>query len=145
MLLLLLQVLTEKRERGLVFNEAKVTSKRLNKPLLNAGCGLTYRGAILGSDVNMDVVPRDVPNFVLGNVEDMSMFNDKQFGAVFCAHVLEHVNNLAKAKSELERVADYQFIITPSPFFMLSWLLPKHKRVFNDTKGMSVLAEISRV
>lgn len=137
-----LQLLAEYRERELIFSEAKATANRLNKPLLNAGCGVTYWRAIKESDVNMDVVPQDVPNFVLGSIEDMSMFYDKQFGAVFCAHVLEHVDDLAKAKTELERVADYQFIITPSPLFLSSWLLPKHKRVFNDTAGMLVLAEI---
>jgi len=145
MFLLPLQLFAEQRERDLVFDEAKATANRLNKPLLNAGCGFKYWRAIMESDVNMDVVPQDVPNFVLGTVENMSMFSDKQFGAVFCVHVLEHVDNLARAKSELERVADYQFIVTPSPLFLSSWLLPKHKRVFNDTKGMSVLVEIPRV
>ena len=142
MFLLPLQLLAEQRERGLIFNQARAVADSLNKPLLNAGCGITYWRAIMESDLNMDVVPRDVPNFVLGSVEDMSMFYDKQFGAVYCSHVLEHVSDLAGAKAELERVADYQFVITPSPFFLSSWLLPRHKRVFNDTKGISVLAEI---
>jgi hypothetical protein len=145
MFLLPLQLLAEQRERDLVFDEAKATANRLNKPLLNAGCGFKYWRAIMESAVNMDAVPQDVPNFVLGSIEDMSMFYDKQFGSVFCAHVLEHVNNLEKAKAELERVADYQFIITPSPLFLSSWLLPEHIRVFNDTEGMSVLAEIPKV
>lgn len=129
-------------EKELVFSEARATANRLGKPLLNAGCGIFFWRAINGSDVNMDVTPRDVPRFVLGSIEDMSMFRDKEFGAVFCSHVLEHVKDLERARSELERVADYQFIITPSPFFLSGWLSPWHRRIFNDTQGKAVLLEL---
>jgi ubiquinone/menaquinone biosynthesis C-methylase UbiE len=90
----------------------------------------------------MDFSYRDVPNFVLGDIEDMSMFADRQFGAVFCSHVLENVKNLDAAKRELARVADYQFIITPSPLSIIGWLSPWHVRVFKDNHGGEVLAEL---
>jgi hypothetical protein len=142
MLLLPLQVLAEYRERDMTFDQAREMAASLGKPLLNCGCGSWYSRAIRESDVNLDIIPRNVPNFIQGDIEDMNMFCDKQFGAVYCAHVLEHVMDLEKAKAELERVADYQFIITPSPLFLLSWFHPEHRRVFADTKGEAVLFEL---
>lgn len=131
-----------KFEQDNIFMEAKQTALRLGKPLLNAGCGSAYWRGLNESDVNIDIEPRDVPNFVLCSVEDMSMFPDKYFGAVFCSHVLEHVNNLQAAKSELERVADYQYIITPNPLSLSGWLSPWHVRVFKDNHGGDVLVEL---
>lgn len=139
---MLLETVAQQAEKDLIFWQARETANALGKPLLNAGCGIWYQTAIMHSDVNMDVKPRNAPNFVLGSIEDMGMFRDKQFGAVFCSHVLEHVNGLEQARAELERVADYQFIITPSPLFITNWFCPWHKRVFKDTHGQQVLLEL---
>lgn len=136
------EIFAELREKDLVFWQAREAANAAGKPLLNAGCGIWYQTAILNSDVNMDYKRRNVPNFVLSSLEDMSMFGDKQFGAVFCSHVLEHVKDLGKARAELDRVADYEFIITPSPLFITNWLSPWHRRVFNDTRGQQVLLEL---
>lgn len=133
--------LAELREKNIVFDQAKAMAISLGKPLLNAGCGQFFGKGLEQSDVNLDVIPRDVPRFVLGSVADMSMFADKQFGAVFCAHVLEHVRDMEKAKSELARVADYQYIITPSPLFLTNWVYPYHQRIFADTRGGDVMVE----
>lgn len=143
---MLLQVISENLEREKVFSEAKAKSIQTGKPLLNAGCGSIkliggFTRAILESDVNLDIDPREVPDFVQASIEDIP-FPDKYFGVVFCCHVLEHVESLEAAKGELERVADYQFIITPSPIFPLSVLHPGHKRVFKDIKGEKVLLEL---
>ena len=136
------EILAEYLEKDLVFTRAREAADRLGKPLLNAGCGIWYWRAITESDVNLDETSRNVPNFVLGTVEDMSMFKDKEFGAVFCSHVLEHVKDLGKARLELERVADYQFIITPSPLFLTNWFCPGHRRIFRDTGGKDVWLEL---
>ena len=136
------EIIPELLGKDPVFEEAKATAMRLGKPLLNAGCGSSYWRGIMESDVNLDSKLRNVPRFVLGSVEGMSMFYDKQFGAVFCSHVLEHVYDLARAKAELARVADYQYIITPSPLFLTNWFCPFHSRIFKDTKGGEVLLEL---
>lgn len=140
--MILLEPLVELREKDLIFSQARETANRLGKPLLNAGCGIWYQRAISESDVNIDAVPRSVPNFIQATVENLSIFSDKQFGAVFCSHVLEHVGNLEKARSELQRVADYQFIITPSPLFLTNWFCPGHRRIFKDVSGEEVLLEL---
>lgn len=120
-------------EKVAVFNQAKTKAKELGKPLLNAGCGWYYRQAINESDINLDIVPRNVPNFVLAPVESIP-FPDKYFGAVFCSHVVEHTENLETAMAELRRVSDFQFIIVPEPIWLNNWLNPSHRRVFVGDK-----------
>ncbi|MFC1961591.1 methyltransferase domain-containing protein [Chloroflexota bacterium] len=78
------------------------------------GCKSIYTDS---SDVNLDIVARDVPHFVLGDIQNLEMFADKQFGAVYASHVLEHVEEPDTALRELSRVAEYVFVITPLPFF----------------------------
>jgi hypothetical protein len=154
----MLEFLFQEIDHYRVFDEARRKADELGKPLLNAGCeGLPYISlahpssflsrariySIRKSDVNLDIVPRPgVPNFVLGNIEDLSMFYDKQFGAVFASHILEHVNDLEKAQSELARVADYQFIMTPPAVALGAWLTPEHRRVFADSRGQKVLLDL---
>ena len=116
-------------EKGAVFSQARAKANQLGKPLLNAGCGNLYWEAIYGSDVNLDNKPRNVPRFVLGSIEDIP-YPDKYFGVVFCSHVLEHTDNWHKAYSELNRVADYIYIIVPKPIWVSNWLNLDHKRFF---------------
>ncbi|MFC2058291.1 methyltransferase domain-containing protein [Chloroflexota bacterium] len=116
---------------GLVFREAKRAARAAGKPLLNAGCKLTYTEK---SDVNCDIVHRAVPRFVRGDIQNLEMFSDKQFGAVYASHVLEHVENPEIALKELDRVADNTFVITPLPIWPWSWLHPHHRWIFWGTR-----------
>jgi len=133
-----IQVLFERTERDGVFSQAKAKALELGKPLLNAGCGALkpiggFPKAIRESDVNLDVEPQEVPRFIQGSVEQIP-YPDKYFGAVFCCHVLEHIDNLDQGLAELYRVADYVYIIVPSSIWPSTWLHTGHKRVFLDDK-----------
>ncbi len=110
-----------------IFNKAREVATRTGKPLLNVGCGSAYTKH---SDVNLDIRKKEVPNFVRGDIQDLSMFKDKEFGAVFASHVIEHTNNPDAALSELHRVADNVFLITPLPFWPSAWLGYGHKWLF---------------
>ncbi len=128
------QVVFENGERDRVFAQARAKARRLRKPLLNAGCGALkpiggFPRAILESDVNLDVASQDVPRFVLGSIEDIP-YQDRYFGAVFCSHVLEHIEDLDAGLRELHRVADYVYVITPRAIWPRTWLQPDHRRVF---------------
>ncbi len=113
---------------GLIFNEARQTARACGKPLLNVGCKRSY---IDKSDINLDIVPReDVPHFVRGDVQNLSMLQDGQFGAAYAAHVLEHVADPEAALRELHRVAENVFVITPPPISPLAWFYPGHRWVF---------------
>ena len=118
---------------GLVFREAKRAAKVAGKSLLNVGCKSSYTKS---SDVNLDIVPRKVPNFIRGDIQNLEMFGDKQFGASYASHVLEHVEEPDIALRELHRVADSVFIITPLPIWPWTWLHPDHKWVFWGTKKL---------
>jgi SAM-dependent methyltransferase len=116
---------------GLIFSEARKAARACNKPLLNVGCKRSYTKK---SDVNFDLVPRNVPRFVQGDIQNMSMFGEKQFGAVYASHVLEHVADPEAALGELHRVAENVFVITPFPIFPWVWLHPGHRWIFWHTK-----------
>jgi len=109
------------------FNTAKRAARASGKPLLNVGCKAVYTSEC---DVNLDIVPRRVPRFVQGDIQDLHMFRDKQFGAVFASHVLEHVEDPDKALSELRRVAEGVFIISPLPLWPWTYLHPEHRWLF---------------
>ena len=65
-------------------------------------------------------------NHVRASVESLPMFRDKQFGAAFCSHVLEHVNQPQRALAELRRVADHVWISYPRPWRIATYLIPGH-------------------
>jgi len=116
---------------GMVFREARRAAAAADKPLLNAGCKKRY---IHQADFNLDIVPRKVPNFIRGDIQDLNNIQDKQFGAVYCAHVLEHLDNPEAAICELNRIAENVFIITPPPFWPWAWFYPGHKWMFWGTR-----------
>jgi hypothetical protein len=107
-----------------VFDAARRAARRSGKPLLNAGCKTSF---VAESDVNLDLVRRDVPRFVRGDVQDLRQFPDKWFGAAYASHVLEHVADPVLALAELDRVAEEVFVITPAPFWPWTWLHPDHR------------------
>lgn len=127
--------------RQLIFNRSKRASRKAGKPLLNAGCGYAYTEL---SDVNLDIITREVPNFVCGDIQDLSVFKNKQFGAVYASHVLEHVEDPDAALLELNRVAENVFIITPIPLGPGAWLHPDHKWVFWGTKKIARIPRFLR-
>jgi SAM-dependent methyltransferase len=117
----------------LVFNEARKSADAFGKPLLNVGCKKVFTAL---SDVNLDIVPRQAPHFVQGDIQNLHMFRDKQFGAIYAAHVLEHVDDPDRALLELHRVAETVYVITPLPVYPWSWLHPQHKWILWGTKRL---------
>lgn len=107
-----------------IFNLARKAAKQAGKPLLNAGCGSSFTDL---SDVNLDIVPKEVPHFVNGDIQKLSLFKDKQFGAVYASHVVEHVEDVDAALQELDRVAENVYVITPFPLWPSAWICPGHK------------------
>ena len=121
-----------------IFEMAKGIAASLGKPLLNAGCGYSF---VEESDVNLDITPRNVPRFVQGDIQDLSMFEDKRFGAAYASHVLEHVDDPDLASRELQRVADHVFIVTPFPIFPTAWFPLEHKWIFWREKKLARRSE----
>lgn len=117
--------LVGKVDRRQNYARAKAVALRRGKPLLVVG---EPDGEYPCGDVTVDVRPRSVcPSYVRADVQDLSTFRDKQFGAVLCSHVLEHVDDPGKALRELHRVADEVFIAYPRPWRLVTWLVPGHQ------------------
>lgn len=56
---------------------------------------------------------RDTRPFIMCSIE-ATPFQDKEFDFVYCSHVLEHVDNPAKACKELMRIGKRGYIETPT-------------------------------
>lgn len=102
--------------------------------VLNVGCKnwSIFEGKLSRFNVtNIDIVPRNVPNFVLADVRDLSMFSDGTFAGILCSHILEHIpkEDIDMAISEMRRVCDDQnhvYIVLPRWWIPISWLCREH-------------------
>lgn len=128
-------------ERKAAFIKAKeLKHKYDNKPILNAGCRETDDG-----DINLDIVPRQVKNFVLGDISDLSQFKDKTFSVAVASQVLEHVDDPDKAIKELRRVSDEVIIITPYWYNPFAYTTAEHKYLFLPSgKKVKIDGKINR-
>jgi SAM-dependent methyltransferase len=118
----------EHAERWIAFRRAREAADRLGLPLLNFGCG-TLRPYVDLADVNADVVPRRVPNFVLVGRDGRLPFRDKSV-VTFCSHVLEHVERPEETLRELSRVSAALYVVLPKWWNLSAWLHPGHRRVY---------------
>ena len=64
--------------------------------------------------------------FVMGDISALP-FLDNSFDFVYCAHVLEHINNLETAMKELMRVGKRGYIELPSEFQEKMQITISHK------------------
>lgn len=114
-------------ENNYVAEEARKYAHLRGKPVLDFGCGRSPRG-----DYNIDVVPRDAHNFILiQSFEKPRLpFSDKFFASALCLHVLEHTSDPEHTLTELNRVAERVYVVTPNPFFWRTWIHGGHKWIF---------------
>jgi len=86
---------------------------------IDIGCGpCPKKGYDAYIDVYMHPKVRDNPEvcdkFTKTCAEDLSMFKDKEFDFAWCHHVIEHVQDPAKACAEMVRVAKAGILYFPS-------------------------------
>jgi hypothetical protein len=146
--------LREQQERRVKYNTAVQTAEASGKPLLVVGgpwgasrwrhlTGVPAHGC---GDVclDMDSHACEGCNYQAGDITDMP-FGDKEFGAVFCAHVLEHMptgRDCAHAWWELNRVSDTVFVCLPGKDTIGGWITSGHKLwVSNLGSGMLKVQE----
>lgn len=97
-----------------------VLSEVVGTDVLEAGCGkgvlvakLSAQARVTATDIIIsEEARRRAPNatFLEANVEALP-FADRHFDTVVCTHTLEHVRDLAKALSELRRLAKKKLVI----------------------------------
>ena len=81
-------------------------------------------------DVCVDIDPKSCEgcNYVYADIMVLP-FSNKEFGAAYCSHVLEHMpdaNGCRLAWSELHRVADVVFVCVPPKTSLFAWMVPDH-------------------
>ena len=138
---------TESHEK---YDMAQAEARRLGKPLLvvggPAGSANAYKQSWLQplvrtkaffqvkahgcGDVCVDIDPLscDGCNYVYADIMDLP-FANKEFGAAYCSHVLEHMpdaDGCQLAWSELHRVADVVFVCVPPKTSLFAWMVPDH-------------------
>jgi len=109
-------------ERRQLFRAAEEYARSEGKPLLVVG---EPRGRHGYGDVCVDASGRD-PKCLKEDVTALP-FDDRQFGAAFVGHVLEHVEDFDAAMNEISRVADRVFVAYPHPWSLIAWLHPDHR------------------
>ncbi|MBA7630599.1 hypothetical protein ES703_38122 [subsurface metagenome] len=118
------------------FEEARRLSN--GKGIINLGCGphRTFMAQVIAGQpevlANIDVALDGMPHFIQLDIESKSLpFGDKQFGAAYLSHVLEHLSNWQFALAEASRVSDHVVVVLPHPAYFSGWLSPEHKQHFS--------------
>ena len=143
-------LLRENHERRMKYTAASMTAEAAGKPFLVVGgpFGGKISGRIFGmqahgcGDICLDMDSRacGMCNFHEGDIRNIP-FNNKEFGAVFCSHVLEHMytgEDCAQAWWELNRVADTVFVCLPGKDTIIGWIASGH-RLWVSNLGSGVL------
>ena len=112
--------------RHRVFNLAKMEADRLGRPLINFGCKEVEPFASK-SDLNIDIVPRNVPNFELIQPGQRIPIPDDS-AVVFASHVLEHVEDYEGTLNELSRLGPV-YVVGPNLLSIVNWIHPEHRRI----------------
>jgi hypothetical protein len=124
------------RERRKMFQQAVDAAKSRSKPLLVIG---NPHGQYGCGDVTLDLeVSTECPTQVVGSVESMPQFADKQFGAAFVSHVLEHVCEPYAALHELNRVADFVYVTYPWWWRLTTLAVPGHAWIITKRNDGSI-------
>jgi len=121
----------ESVERHKYWNQARQYADSVSKPLLVVGMKRHFWEPDNG-DITADIDPKvqQIAGGVWADERELP-FTDKEFGAVYNAHTLEHMGSaeeVEQAVNECLRVADKVFFICPSPYGIYSNLFcPAHK------------------
>lgn len=121
-------LIRERKEREKWYNIAFQRSRYIGKPLIVFGSPKGRHGC---GDVLFDLRPTgECPVEVQGDISDLSMFRDKEFGVAFVSHVLEHLSSqkMEKALYELQRIANSCVILYPSTMNMLARFQKDHNQ-----------------
>lgn len=112
-------------DREALYHQAENYAILIGKPLLAVG---NPKGRHPCGDVNVDLDGSECPVHVQASIEDLNMFSDGEFGAAFVGHILEHVDDIEKAYSELVRVSDDGvYVAYPDWYSMIAHIHPDHK------------------
>lgn len=138
--------LADLRRRREAYAEARIFSDQVSKPLLVVGAPLFGFSHPCG-DVTIDLNPQRLRFCPTGGqVADVRAipYPDKYFGAAHCSHVLEHlhtVEDAERALSELNRVADKVWVVSPSKLSLIAWIYAQHHLWVTEKDGHFIIEQ----
>ncbi|MCL5107895.1 MAG: class I SAM-dependent methyltransferase [Chloroflexi bacterium] len=126
-------------DRHQAYRMARQYCRAVGKPLLRVGIRRGFLEPPNG-DATLDIDPiiRRIAGGVQGDERAMPMFADKQFGAAFNEQTLEHLHSaedVRLAVGECVRVADYAYLLVPSPAGIIAHLHPTHYLAIRIVQG----------
>lgn len=137
-------LIKENSERNYYWSVARAYSNLVEKPLLVVGMR-RWSWQPPDGDVTVDIDPQvlQVPGGVQSD-ERIMPFEDKQFGAVFNPHTLEHLasaEDVELAVNECLRVAEVGMFLCPSPYSIIANLFcPGHNlRLWFDNENNRII------
>ena len=137
---LILAEVIQEQDRLNIFARARQEANRLNLPLVNYGCQ-TSEPYISQSDLNLDIIQRNVPNFELIPPDGQIPLPDNS-AVIFASHVLEHVNNPDKVLEDMTRVGP-TYIALPKWWNIQNWISPRHKWLFTKYGAIATPSEFA--
>ena len=136
------QWFVEMNERKQYWNLAKQHARMAGKPFLVVGRPMSMYEC---GDYTLDLNPiGECENEIKADIEDLSMFEDKQFGAVFASHVLEHIEDIEAGWNELNRITDKLFVAYPNPKYPHA-LVHEHKWFIYSAPPETTYLEFRRI
>ena len=120
--------LLEMRERKKVYEVALRRARMLGKPLIVVGGSKGRHGT---GDLCVDIDPiscQGATTFLQADIRSIPLPN-KFAGVVFASHVLEHLPTVRDAEialSELHRIGDFVYVVSPHKWNMFAGLHPDH-------------------
>lgn len=121
--------------------------KKIN--ILDVGCGIGQNLNILsqkGTYYGIDISPENIKNnqkkfsqykFIIADITNKTIFKDGFFDQIFCYDVLEHVDNLDNALSEIYRIINKTTgkLIVEVPSYFSETIFIKLNPKYNDQVG----------
>lgn len=108
-----------------------MTTGSTEKRILDVGCGRVKAPGAIGVDSNRDATAADV----ICDLNRPLPFADSSFDLVRAVHVIEHLDDVLRAMSELHRVArpgGTLYLVTPHYTDFISWCDPTHRWHLNS-------------
>lgn len=147
-------LLGEEAERRLASREARAYAKAQNKPMLVVGGPfgsnslrqVFYMPAHECGDTCVDLDPKACEgcrNSIVADVRQIPVPNG-YFASALCSHVLEHLSSKEDALlaySELNRVAERVWVVSPSKLSLFAWAIPSHHLWVSQTAEGKLIIE----
>lgn len=132
----------------------KIDQNIIGNKVLDIACGRGHLAArlaknyqVTAADFSIDpLLAEKMPHVVFKEVDICSLpFDDDEFDTVICAHTLEHIQDIARAVSELRRVAGKRIIIIVPRQRPYKYTFDLHLHFFPYSWSLEILLNVNGI